>query len=721
MEEREASASTANMMKAKRLAQPDDGSPHWPRSFQLADWRHSLQVADVPINATQQSQQQPRWWSHTLYRGLQGQTPRILYSRTKRESEEIAQEFLDEKVLGFDMEWPVFESDERQRLQDKIGLIQIASESKIALFHIGLHNGKSMQDLIAPSLRKIIESQDIIKLGVNIVNADFSRLRQQFGLDPKGAFELSHLYSLVQYGIDRKVVPTTRLVKLSRQVEEVLGLPLSKDKAVRCSNWSQPLRMEQMKYAADDAYAGLMIYHCLNAKRAAMDPAPPLPVLADDYGTHLPSRNALCLQAPVTASEFFKRFNRHEQHLETHDTKPTVTSAADVEMKTNTFSGGNDHSTVNESTINTKRKTKDEEHLGLNEIIGPEEKEPDELHGLDALLYDLLVQCRREFATGQNIPPYMIAHNTHLKQMARLRPLQIQDLLLISGIGPKKAEQYGPAWLRVIREFTQEHQCQKTPPAVNSRGIKRRVVAPAQNQPHGAPELHTGLSFSMEQTAIVRDDVPDGDSDSAFDLPMEFMTSRIKRRRSHSSQRDASPTRPSRLSSTPVLKIQSSRGQNVSPQIPKICDTQAQREILERSGDIRSSQLQSPSLRQVYTQSPHCQDRRVDNPQVRISHDTKSQHSNDPSCQEDPIRPETQIFAKKLLAFSKQITLKLANKPATPILSEVTAHQIAIKPPHSNQELLKIPDVITFVRACAEVQVNLLDTIAKWTPAANTG
>lgn len=73
-----------------------------------------------------------RWWQYHYYRNSKNQKPIVLYSATKAQSEENARLFLDEPVLGFDMEWP-WQSDSN-RLQEKIGLIQIASESHIALF-----------------------------------------------------------------------------------------------------------------------------------------------------------------------------------------------------------------------------------------------------------------------------------------------------------------------------------------------------------------------------------------------------------------------------------------------------------------------------------------------------------------------------------------------------------------------------------------------------------
>jgi hypothetical protein len=108
------------------------------------------------------------------------------------------------------------------------------------IIDIGIHSGTTTEHLIAPSLRKVIESSEIIKVGIGIVNADFSRLIKYFGLQPKAAIELSHLHNLVTFGGKQPELVTTKLVKLATQVECHLGLELWKGK-VRTSDVSDAL------------------------------------------------------------------------------------------------------------------------------------------------------------------------------------------------------------------------------------------------------------------------------------------------------------------------------------------------------------------------------------------------------------------------------------------------------------------------------------------------
>jgi ATP-dependent DNA helicase RecQ len=67
-------------------------------------------------------------------------------------------------------------------------------------------------------------------------------------------------------------------------------------------------------------------------------------------------------------------------------------------------------------------------------------------------LFDALRAHRLELAREQGVPPYVIAHDRTLRDLARQRPDTPEALLLVDGVGPAKAKRYGEAWLAVIRE-----------------------------------------------------------------------------------------------------------------------------------------------------------------------------------------------------------------------------------------------------------------------------
>ncbi|ROT39153.1 ribonuclease H-like protein [Sodiomyces alkalinus F11] len=223
------------------------------------------------------------FWSYTLYRASQpkGEERRVKvhYCKSRHTMERVCKYFVDEKVIGFDLEWQP-EANRFSGPRQNVSLIQMASPSRIALFHVALFP-KSDMNLVSTTFRQIMEDPDVSKVGVAI-KGDGTRLRTHLGVAVRGLFELSHLYKLVKYSASGDVhLINKKGVSLARQVEDCLGLPMFKGQDVRASNWSQPLNMAQIVYSACDAYAGLQLYHVLDEKRQALDPMPPLPYHAE--------------------------------------------------------------------------------------------------------------------------------------------------------------------------------------------------------------------------------------------------------------------------------------------------------------------------------------------------------------------------------------------------------------------------------------------------------
>lgn len=214
------------------------------------------------------------FWTYTLYKNADGKKPDLHYCVKFDQAEECAQRFLNESVLGFDLEWEVG-SNAKSSIKDSVSLIQIASGDRIGLFQIALFKGDTIEQLMPPSLRTILESETIVKAGVNI-SGDATRMERCLDVKMKGLMELSHLYKVVTLSESEPQKVNRGLVRLAEQVEKILLLPLKKG-TVRTSAWSKRLNIAQTEYAGTDAYAGFRIYHALEAKRKMMDPKPPRP------------------------------------------------------------------------------------------------------------------------------------------------------------------------------------------------------------------------------------------------------------------------------------------------------------------------------------------------------------------------------------------------------------------------------------------------------------
>lgn len=68
-------------------------------------------------------------------------------------------------------------------------------------------------------------------------------------------------------------------------------------------------------------------------------------------------------------------------------------------------------------------------------------------------LFDALRACRRELAQEAGVPPYVIFHDSTLREMAEQRPSTLRELSRVSGLGQKKLDAYGDAFLAAIRPF----------------------------------------------------------------------------------------------------------------------------------------------------------------------------------------------------------------------------------------------------------------------------
>ncbi|PYR47212.1 MAG: DNA helicase RecQ [Acidobacteria bacterium] len=73
---------------------------------------------------------------------------------------------------------------------------------------------------------------------------------------------------------------------------------------------------------------------------------------------------------------------------------------------------------------------------------------------VDRALFDSLRAVRLEIARSRGVPPYVIFHDATLREMARLRPMSIDALLEVRGVGARKADDLGEVFLQAIRRHS---------------------------------------------------------------------------------------------------------------------------------------------------------------------------------------------------------------------------------------------------------------------------
>ncbi len=95
----------------------------------------------------------------------------------------------------------------------------------------------------------------------------------------------------------------------------------------------------------------------------------------------------------------------------------------------------------------SSRAERKDRRLNSNEQLGQE--------GFD--LYNALSRLRLELAREGNIAPYMIFANKTLVNMCLALPENENEMLLVSGVGKKKLESYGKAFIDCIADYRQTH------------------------------------------------------------------------------------------------------------------------------------------------------------------------------------------------------------------------------------------------------------------------
>jgi ATP-dependent DNA helicase RecQ len=69
---------------------------------------------------------------------------------------------------------------------------------------------------------------------------------------------------------------------------------------------------------------------------------------------------------------------------------------------------------------------------------------------VDRDLFERLRTLRLEIARSRGVPPYVIFHDSTLREMARVKPASLDALRHVYGVGARKADDLGEAFIAVI-------------------------------------------------------------------------------------------------------------------------------------------------------------------------------------------------------------------------------------------------------------------------------
>lgn len=75
----------------------------------------------------------------------------------------------------------------------------------------------------------------------------------------------------------------------------------------------------------------------------------------------------------------------------------------------------------------------------------------------DTTLFDLLRGVRKEISEREKVPPYVIFHDSTLKEMCKSFPVSRTAMLNVPGVGESKLNKYGDRFMAVIKAYVEEH------------------------------------------------------------------------------------------------------------------------------------------------------------------------------------------------------------------------------------------------------------------------
>ncbi|MGE6717026.1 DNA helicase RecQ [Peribacillus frigoritolerans] len=110
--------------------------------------------------------------------------------------------------------------------------------------------------------------------------------------------------------------------------------------------------------------------------------------------------------------------------------------------------------------------------LGQKKVLRKEIKKVSSISA-DHGLFEELRQLRKELASTENVPPFIIFSDASLKDMAVKLPRTEEEFLEVKGVGMQKFERFGAAFLQVISQYVQAHPELETNTMVTKEKVKR--------------------------------------------------------------------------------------------------------------------------------------------------------------------------------------------------------------------------------------------------------
>jgi len=133
--------------------------------------------------------------------------------------------------------------------------------------------------------------------------------------------------------------------------------------------------------------------------------------------------------------------------------------------------------------------------------------DPTSWEGVDRELFESLRELRREFATEQGVPAYIVFGDATLRDLARRRPSTTENLLKVNGVGQKKCDDYGQQFLEHIADYCHENDVEQNctaEPASHPSPTERASAGLTASAVSAFPHFKAGTSIAETAQKMAR-------------------------------------------------------------------------------------------------------------------------------------------------------------------------------------------------------------------------
>ena len=125
----------------------------------------------------------------------------------------------------------------------------------------------------------------------------------------------------------------------------------------------------------------------------------------------------------------------------------------------------------------------------------------------DDVLYQALLDLRKQISKEKSIPPFVIFQEASLKDMSFQYPISIEEMTNIQGVGQGKARRYGSPFASLIKNYVEENEVERpqdmvVKSLVNKSGMKVRLI---QNIDRKLPLEDIGKSQGKTMDEIIEE------------------------------------------------------------------------------------------------------------------------------------------------------------------------------------------------------------------------